>query len=111
MSLGDEFQVCLPSNVPGHSNNVTGQYETTLARPLDLAGIWEVALIDITYPHTWMNLDKDYTVTIAIDIDDSEGNKKFHTEGSEKSISLINVAKDLSRFNLESASNPFLTLR
>ena len=52
MSLGDEFHVSHPSNVPGHPNNVTGQYETTLARPLNLPGIWEVALIDITYPHT-----------------------------------------------------------
>ena len=110
MSLGDEFYVSLPSNVPGHPNNVTEQYETTLARPLDLPGIWEVALIDINIPHTWMNLDKDYTVTIAIEADDSDENMEFHIRDKKQSISLINVAKDLSRFNLQSASNQFLSI-
>jgi hypothetical protein len=55
MSLGNEFQVCLPSNVFGNETNTPGKYETTLARPLDLGGSWECALIDITYPNSWIN--------------------------------------------------------
>ena len=65
MSLSDELQVSLPSNVPGNKSNVTGQYETTLARPLDLPGTWEVALIDITYPHSWVNIDKECVVVLS----------------------------------------------
>ena len=48
MSLGNEFQVALPSNVRGPKFNTPGSYETTLAHPLDLPGTWEVGLIDIT---------------------------------------------------------------
>jgi len=65
MSLGNEFQVCLPSNVQGHDDNVPGKYQTTLARPLELGGSWECALIDITYPHTWVNLNNEYVVVIS----------------------------------------------
>ena len=35
-------------------------YETVLAKPLDLHGEWDVALINISYPHHWPNLDKSY---------------------------------------------------
>ena len=64
MSLGDQFQVTLPSNVKGNDKNRNGQYETTLFTPLDLPGDWEVALIDITYPHTWINLNKEYHMAV-----------------------------------------------
>ena len=47
MSLRDEFQVTLPSNVTGLDTNTSGSYQTTLAYPLKLQGTWEVALIDI----------------------------------------------------------------
>ena len=55
MSLGNEFQICLPSNVLGNETNTPGKYETILARPLELGGSWECALIDITYPNSWVN--------------------------------------------------------
>ena len=56
MSLRDEFQVTFPSNVTGLATNTPGAYKTTLAYPLELPSTWEVALIDITFPHTWMDL-------------------------------------------------------
>ena len=59
MLLRDEFQVTLPSNVTGLATNTFGAYETTLAYPLEVAGTWEVALIDITFPHTWLYLEKN----------------------------------------------------
>ena len=65
MSLGNEFQVALPSNVTGFKSNTPGAYETTLAHPLDLPGIWEVGLIDITFPHTWLNLNNEIVVGIS----------------------------------------------
>ena len=59
-SLSDEFQVLLPSNVKGNPRNKPKLYETELAKPLDLPGEWDVALINISYPHNWTNLDKSY---------------------------------------------------
>ena len=51
MSLGDEFQITLASNVASNAQNKPNDFETALARPLDLPGDWEVALIDLSYPH------------------------------------------------------------
>ena len=59
-SLSDEFTVLLPSNVEGNPRNKPNLYETELAKPLDLPGEWDVALINISYPHNWTNLDKFY---------------------------------------------------
>ena len=59
-SLSDEFQVVLPSNVGSNPRNKPNQYETALAKPLDLPGEWDVALIDIANLHNWTNLFKTY---------------------------------------------------
>ena len=59
-SQSDEFQVLLPSNVNGNPRNKPYQYKTELAKPLDLPGEWDVALINISYPHNWTNLVKPY---------------------------------------------------
>ena len=59
-SLSDEFQVLLPSNVKGNPWNNPNQYETELAKPLDLNGEWDVALINISNPHNCTYLDKSY---------------------------------------------------
>ena len=65
MSLPDQFPVTLPSNVPGNATNKPGAYETTLAVPLELPGTWEVSLIDITYPHTWLDLDTECVIGLS----------------------------------------------
>ena len=59
-SLSDEFQVLLPNNIKGNPRNKPNLYETELAKPLDLPGEWDVALINISYPHNWTNLHKSY---------------------------------------------------
>ena len=59
-SLSDEFQVLLPSNVKGNPRNKPNLYETEHAKPLDLPGEWDVALINISYLHNWTNLHKSY---------------------------------------------------
>ena len=58
--LSDQYQVLLPSNVKGNPRNKHNKYETELAKPLDLFGECDVALIDISYPQNWTNLDKSY---------------------------------------------------
>ena len=65
--MGDEFQVTLASNVKSNARNKPADFATALARPLDLPGEWEVALIDLTYPHNWVNLDKPIYLAILID--------------------------------------------
>ena len=64
MSLGDEFQVTLASNVKSNKRNKPASFETDLAKPLDMPGEWEVALIDLSYPHNWTNLDKPYELVV-----------------------------------------------
>ena len=50
----------LPSNVGSNPRNKPNQYETALAKPLDLPGEWDVALINNAYPHNWTNLVKPH---------------------------------------------------
>ena len=64
-SLSDEFQIVLLSNVGCNPRNKPNQYETALAKPLDLPGKWDVALIDIAYPHNWTNLVKTYQLFLV----------------------------------------------
>ena len=65
--IEDEFLITLPSNIPeaSASSNRPSRYETRLARPLRLDGVWEAALINFTYPHEWTCLKRDYRFTIA----------------------------------------------
>ena len=65
MSLRDEFQVTLPSNVTNLNTNRPGAYETTLAYTLELPGTWEVSLINNTYPHTWLVFVKKSVIGIS----------------------------------------------
>ena len=67
MSLGDEFQVTLASNVKSNARNKPADFETALAKPLELPGEWEVALIDLSYPHNWVSLDKPLFMAVLTD--------------------------------------------
>ena len=61
MLLGDEFQVTLASNVKSNARNKPTDFENALAKTLDLLTDWEVDLIDLSYLHNWVNLDKPFT--------------------------------------------------
>jgi hypothetical protein len=37
-------------------NNTVTRFVTKLAKPLEFQGLWEVALVEITYPYTWANV-------------------------------------------------------
>ena len=99
MSLGNEFQVALPSNVIGSKTNTPGAYETTLAHPIDLPGTWEVGLIDITFPHTWLDLDSEVVVGISMAYlpqDDPE--EKVNIIGDTNSIDLVKALKNVGSY-------------
>lgn len=58
--MDKEFYIVLPSNVQSEEflNNSTSQYSTALPSHLQLGkDKWEVALVSITYPHTWYNVE------------------------------------------------------
>ena len=63
-SESDEFQVMLLSNVKGNPRTKLNHYETEIAKPLDLPGVWDVAVIDISDPPNWTNLVKPYQFSI-----------------------------------------------
>ncbi|KAF0032217.1 hypothetical protein F2P81_014507 [Scophthalmus maximus] len=60
-SQREGFYVNLPSKagLSVFKNNTSSNYQTDLAQNVDLAELWEVALTEITYRHTWFNLPED----------------------------------------------------
>ena len=97
MSLRDEFQVTLPSNVTGLNTNTPGAYETTLAYPLELSGTWEVALIDITYPHTWLDLEKECVIGIST-VYNRNDEDNVDIIGKANSMELVKALKDVESY-------------
>ena len=67
METDREFQITLPSNASMKTSpdNRPSNYTTTLASPLNLERVWEAALIDVQYPHNWMNIPKDVYIMFA----------------------------------------------
>lgn len=55
------FYITLPSNSSVHyyQNNTVARYTTRLENSVSLSGDWEVSLVEIQYPHTWTNLEKN----------------------------------------------------
>ena len=79
MNTETEFQLTLPNNasITFSPDNKPANYSTTLPSPISLEGEWEVALIDIQYPHNWLNIAKD--VYIIFLIETSNKDKGFRT--------------------------------
>lgn len=59
MDVIDDLFVFLPSNVPSPSSheNVVSHYVTQLAKPIELNGKYEVALVEVYYPGLDPQLD------------------------------------------------------
>ena len=88
-SLSDEFQVLLPSNIKGNPRNKPNLYETELAKPLDLPGEWDVALINISYIHNWTNMDKSYPFFLLrrqFDMEDEPSNLAHDAEKNQNNL-------------------------
>ena len=64
----DEFQITLPSNSSPRFHPTNGPNNFTVQLPIEyqLDGPWEVALIDIIYPHPNVNLKKLIFMGVAI---------------------------------------------
>ena len=98
MSHGDEFQIMLPSNVTGLATNTPGAYETTLAFPLDLPGTWEVALMDIKYPHTFLQLDKECVVAISTVYTSRDDPDNVDVIGEANSMDLVKALRNVEGY-------------
>lgn len=58
----EDFYIVLPSNVSSKDDeiNKTSCYKTYLPTPIDLEqNAWEVALVQINYPHSWCNINEE----------------------------------------------------
>ena len=92
MSLRDEFQFTLPSNVTCLATNTPGAYETTFAYQFELPGTWEMALIDITNPHIWLDLDKECVIGISTVYNWNDDNN-VDIVGEANSMELVKAVK------------------
>ncbi len=59
-----DFYVTLPSN--SQVGNTLSDFRVRLPYTLTLPGDWEVALVELMYPHTWANIDAGTTGAIAV---------------------------------------------
>ena len=50
------FYVTLPSNTKSSQDNKTNDFLIELSKPLNLDGVWEVGLAEISYPFSWNTL-------------------------------------------------------
>ena len=57
-----EFYVTLPSNssFDYYPDNTLNDFTTKLFKPIDLSGEWEVALTEISFPHSFYNVNAPY---------------------------------------------------
>lgn len=60
MDEASSFYVTLPSNACKdiYHNNTASNYKTRIVKPINLKYPYEVALVEIQYPHTWNTLDE-----------------------------------------------------
>ena len=61
MSLDESsFYITLPSNGKQFEDNTINNFRVRLPQRLNLEGLWDVALIEAIYPHTWLNFRHYY---------------------------------------------------
>ena len=65
-SIENEFQLLLSSNVKGHPRYKPVKFETALAKPHYIPGDCDVALIDQSYLHNWLDFDKPLQFLILV---------------------------------------------
>jgi hypothetical protein len=68
------------SNVKSNEQNKSAEFETALAKPIELNGSWEVGLMEMSYPHTWFNIKEDYYLGLLTTRSETEGVKIVNTD-------------------------------
>jgi hypothetical protein len=92
--MANSFQVILPSNIKGNAENKAGQYETTLASTLETPGQWEVAIMNCSYTHSWLNIKQEFHVGILTwDSPQDTEEERTGILGTEKTLGLISATR------------------
>ena len=94
-SQSDKFQVILPSTVKSNSRNKFYFYETELSKPINLPGIWNVALINISYRHNWENLDKSCSYFLLILNNPDKVKSEFEPRAIYYEVEIYNIVTKL----------------
>jgi len=61
-----DFYLYLPSNTGDFPANTLSSFKVKLPEKIDLDGEWEVALVEIGYPFTWLNVATEEDALISI---------------------------------------------
>ncbi len=71
MTTESSFYATVPSNAVG--DNRLNDFQVQLPHTKSLGGQWEVGLVEITYPHTWNNVESGHwgSISAKIQLEDS----------------------------------------
>jgi len=69
-------------------DNKISHYFTRLPAPIELKGIWEVALVEFLYPHTWYNVNEQNNL-IGFDLGDGKEIGRRISPGCYESVTDI----------------------
>ena len=111
-----EYYIVLPSNVISEEfpNNKTNNYSTSLPSNLELGGNgWEVCLSEITYPHSWYNIDVNCFIEIINVVSSTLQGKEVINRSRDRAVvppgyyndgyEIIDILNDLLRFRGKSS--------
>ncbi len=77
-----------------HPDNTLTEYKVRLPQPLTLQGEWEVALVEITYPHRWYNVPDDTDIFYKLP-EDSDWRRRTIPPGYyDKPSELLTAIRD-----------------
>lgn len=77
-----DFYIVLPSNTITNvfQNNLSSEYEIPLPKPLEFGQVpWEVALVELFYPHTWENIHSPF-LSVKFGALSTEGKLQYYKE-------------------------------
>ena len=109
-----KFQLTLPSksSMSSYPQNSASRYTTKLCRPVNLDGDWEMALMEVQFPGTWLRLASPECFLVWLWPDDYSVKKKIGNSGEY----VLNVFMDsynpsktdaANLYNTEESYNPF----
>lgn len=114
-----DFHMVIPSNASPdvYPNNKTSNYKVNLPQNFDLHGDWQVALLEVHYPNTLMNVQKDenwiklYQVPPDTPIPAPPlGHAGPEYELDEHGPDLLNMSTTLLRFKLSLRPGRYTTI-
>jgi len=97
-----------------YPNNRPESFKVQIPRDRVLSGKWEVALVDIQFPHTWTNISKDSHVTLINaarrdGVVDVEGTKELFKDVFPQDMDQVNVTLAKGYYpNATAIANSFL---